>query len=103
MYLLNAIEPKFNCQRPYHAGNTGTRLITEVKQRRALLVLAWVTGWESEVLLTFFLFKYWADPRSNAIRGQPLERAEQAPAFSPSSKNFDNLIAFQWKAIQRLT
>ena len=41
-----------DCQRPYHAENTGSRLITEVKQHRARLVLAWVTGWEYRVLLT---------------------------------------------------
>ena len=35
--------------RPYHVGHTGSRLITEVKQRRARLVLAWVTGWEYRV------------------------------------------------------
>lgn len=41
------------CRRPYHVGNTGSRLITEVKQRWARLVLAWVTGWEYRVLPTF--------------------------------------------------
>ena len=39
-------------QRPYHAESTGSRPITEVKLRRAGLVLAWVTGWEYPVLLT---------------------------------------------------
>ena len=39
--------------RPYHVGNTGSRLITEVKQRWARLVLAWVTGWEYRVLRPF--------------------------------------------------
>ena len=38
------------CLRPYHAEYTGSRLITEVKQRRAWLVLGWVTAWESQVL-----------------------------------------------------
>ena len=32
--------------RPYHVGNTGSRPITEVKQRRAQLVLGCVTAWE---------------------------------------------------------
>ena len=36
--------------RPYHVECTGSRLITEVKQRRARLVLGWVTAWESRVL-----------------------------------------------------
>lgn len=40
-----------DCQRPYHVEYTGSRLITEVKQHRARLVLAWVTGWEYRVLL----------------------------------------------------
>ena len=33
--------------RPYHVENTGTRPISEVKQRRAWGVLRWVTTWES--------------------------------------------------------
>ena len=36
--------------RPYHVENTGSRPITEVKQRRAWLVLRWVTAWEHHVL-----------------------------------------------------
>lgn len=51
-------------QRPYHVEHTGSRPITEVKQRRAWLVLGWVTAWENRVLLAslfplptfFFLF-----------------------------------------------
>ena len=44
-------------QRPYHVESTGSRPITEVKQRRARLVLGWVTAWEHRVLLAnFFLF-----------------------------------------------
>ena len=39
-----------HCLRPYHVEYTGSRLITEVKQRRARLVLGWVTAWESRVL-----------------------------------------------------
>ena len=35
--------------RPYHVECTGSRLITEVKQRRARLVLGWVTAWEYRV------------------------------------------------------
>ena len=35
---------------PYHAECTGSRLITEVKQRWAGLVLGWVTAWEYPVL-----------------------------------------------------
>jgi hypothetical protein len=38
------------CLRPYHVENTGSRPITEVKQRRACLVLRWVTAWEHHVL-----------------------------------------------------
>jgi hypothetical protein len=41
-------------QRPYHVEYTGSRPITEVKQRRAWLVLGWVTAWEHHVLLAFF-------------------------------------------------
>ncbi len=35
--------------RPYHVESTGSRPITEVKQRRAWLVLGWVTAWEYQV------------------------------------------------------
>ena len=38
------------CLRPYHVENTGSCPITEVKQRRARLVLGWVTAWEYRVL-----------------------------------------------------
>ena len=37
------------CLRPYHVENTGSRPITEVKQRRARSVLGWVTAWEYRV------------------------------------------------------
>ena len=43
-YLRNV-----QCLRPYHVENTGSRPITEVKQRRAWLVLGWVTAWEYQV------------------------------------------------------
>ena len=36
--------------RPYHVEWTGSRPITAVNQRRARLVLGWVTAWESRVL-----------------------------------------------------
>ena len=39
-----------NCRLgPYHVQCTPSRPIWEVKQRRAWLVLAWVTGWEYHV------------------------------------------------------
>ena len=37
------------CLGPYHVEYTGSRPITEVKQRRARLVLGWVTAWEYRV------------------------------------------------------
>ena len=42
-------------QRPHHVENTGSRLITAVKQRRAWLVLGWETAWEPQVLLSSYL------------------------------------------------
>ena len=39
---------------PYHAECTGSRLITEVKQPWAGLVLGWVATWEHPVLYYFF-------------------------------------------------
>ena len=49
------IEATFNnaCLRPYHVECTGTRPISEVKQRRAWVVLRWVTTREVQVLLAF--------------------------------------------------
>ena len=35
-----------SCLRPCHVENTGSRLITEVKQQWAKILLAWVTAWE---------------------------------------------------------
>ena len=43
--------------RPYRVENTGSRPISEVKQRRAWLVLRWVTTWEPQVLLAFAIFE----------------------------------------------
>ena len=40
----------YQCLRPYHVEHTSSRPITEVKQRRARLVLGWVTAWEHRVL-----------------------------------------------------
>lgn len=45
----NFARESHKCLRPYHVENTGSRLITEVKQRRARLVLGWVTAWEYRV------------------------------------------------------
>ena len=40
----------------YHGESTSSRPITEVKHRRAWLVLGWVTAWEHHVMLTFPYF-----------------------------------------------
>ena len=37
------------CLRPYHGETTGSRLISEVKHRRAWVVLRWGTTWEVQV------------------------------------------------------
>ncbi|CAN0576027.1 unnamed protein product, partial [Ectocarpus sp. 12 AP-2014] len=43
------------CQeRPYHADRTTSRLLCEVKLRRAGLVLRWGTTWEAPVLFLLF-------------------------------------------------
>ena len=47
--VYNALKYCHPCLRPYHVENTGSRPITEVKQRRARLVLGWVTAWEYRV------------------------------------------------------
>ena len=54
--LQKSGRPNADCrQRPYHAENTSSRPITEVKQHRARLVLGWVTAWEHRVSLSFSL------------------------------------------------
>ena len=40
----------FHRLRPHHAEYTGSRPITEVKQRQACSVPGWVTAWEQQVL-----------------------------------------------------
>ena len=44
------------CQRSYLDENTSTHSTTEVKHRRATIVLSWVTTWELFVALTDFFF-----------------------------------------------
>ena len=48
--VYRGVEKSSECLRPYHVENTSSRPITEVKQRRARLVLGWVTAWEYRVL-----------------------------------------------------
>ena len=52
--IYTARQPAVCRQRPYHAENTSSRPITEVKQHRARLVLGWVTAWEHRVPLSFY-------------------------------------------------
>ena len=44
-----ALEIHVCCLRPYHDEHTRSRLITEVKHRRAGIVLGWGTAWEHPV------------------------------------------------------
>lgn len=53
VYVMCVARSLFHRQRPYHVEYTGSRPITEVKQRRARLVLGWVTAWEHRVPLPF--------------------------------------------------
>ena len=48
--IQNGLINYFKCLRPYHVENASSRPITEAKQRRAWLVLGWVTAWEYQVL-----------------------------------------------------
>ena len=59
VHVIRLYEGYISCvsrQRPYHVESTGSRPITEVKQRRARLVLGWVTAWEHRVLLDSIFF-----------------------------------------------
>ena len=55
----NSRKSSLKCLQPYHVECTSSRLITEVKQHWAELVLGWVTAWEHSVLLasSFWLEK----------------------------------------------
>ena len=48
-------------------------------------------------------YEEWAGPRSTAILGQPVAKAEQAPDTSPSSKNQFNIVVSQWETYQILS
>ena len=48
-------------ERPYHAENTCTRPITDVKQHRARLVVSWETRCEARVSFSFFVLVSLAD------------------------------------------
>ena len=63
-YLIFALPSR---QRPYHVENTSSRLITEVKQRWAGLVLGWVTAWEHLVLLSSFGTGIWKVKRRKVL------------------------------------
>jgi hypothetical protein len=45
-------------QGPYHDDSTASRLLSEVKHRRARSVLRWGTTLESRVFLFFMLYLY---------------------------------------------
>ena len=46
-------------ERPYHDDSTASRLLSEVKHRRAWLVLRWGTTLESQVLFFCYFALYW--------------------------------------------
>ena len=90
------ISGQFSCQRPYHAESTGSRPITEVKQRRASSVLGWVTAWEHGVLLALkfralsgYGYRNWTPnmpkrpPRPALHVGRPAASRGRATARNP--------------------
>ena len=56
--FYKVIEKSFTCLRPYHVESTSSHLNTEVKQRRASVVLGWETARELLVLQTFYFFLF---------------------------------------------
>ena len=73
IYRAPGIEEMSACRhpvgpRPYHVGYTGSRPITEVKRRRARLVLGWVTAWEHRVPPALAFLIYFC---ANRIREAP--------------------------------
>ena len=59
--------------------------------------------WLCILCFLFFPEGKWADPGGTAIPGQPVARAEQAPAFSPVLKNQFNIKVLQWRTYQILS
>ena len=57
--FFHTVANRNNRQRPYHVEYTGSRPITEVKQRRARIVLGWVTAWEHRVPLPFCVYIFY--------------------------------------------
>ena len=55
IYLVRA---RYYQERPYHDDSTASRLLSEVKHRRAWLVLRWGTTLESQVLFFCFLLLF---------------------------------------------
>ena len=55
-YFISIYKHNLHCQRSYLDESTSTHSTTEVKHRRARIVLGWVTAWELFVALTFCLF-----------------------------------------------
>ncbi len=63
-------------QGSYHVGNTASRPISEVKQRWALLVLAWETSLEPRVTLRFCFVCMTSDLASTASSSFSRERID---------------------------
>ena len=68
-YVQRVRHSKSYCIRPYYVERTGSRPITEVKQRRAQSVLGWVTTLEYWVPYTFYPFqkKFVRGPMYNVV------------------------------------
>ncbi|CAN0044204.1 unnamed protein product, partial [Laminaria digitata] len=54
LVVVDARQRQPHQERPYQVDRTTSRLLCEVKRRRARLVLRWGTTWEALVLFLFF-------------------------------------------------
>ena len=77
-------------QRPYHAENTSSRPITEVKQHRARLVLGWVTAWEHRVSLSFCNARFGLLHVAPSSSPSPESRFFTCPC-SPQNEHFSSV------------
>ena len=86
-------------ERPHHGDSTASRLLSEVKHRRAQLVLRWGTTLESSgvVLLRLLAFVSWRKMEVNDLRASffPL-RIHMVVSFLGSSTTVGARLVIQW-------
>jgi hypothetical protein len=81
----------FRQERPYHDDNTASRLLSEVKHRRARLVLRWGTTLESRVLFFFGNFQIYSDRGPIAFTNVNLQNSQMGNCKSPACSSWSSI------------